>query len=102
MNNITATVTFQIEPYKIDSFYAYRHSKLYYVLQLMGIVRAGEADHMQVVGLLHVLHPLVGLAFRINHQWKLTRISGTVCEQLSQPQALTQSAQTLETYSQQE
>jgi hypothetical protein len=30
---------------------------------------------MQVVGFLHVLHPLVSLTLRVNHQWPAPRVA---------------------------
>lgn len=61
------------------TFHAYRYSKLDSILQHTGIVRAGKSDHIQVVGLLHVLNPLVCLTLWVNHQWVSTSISGRVC-----------------------
>ena len=41
---------------------------LYTVLQVPAEVDVGHLDHLQLVGLFHVLHPLVGLTLGVDHQ----------------------------------
>ena len=43
-------------------------AKLDAVLQGAHKVAVAQLDDVQAVGLLHVLHPLVGLALRVDHQ----------------------------------
>jgi len=50
-------------------------SELYAVLQGSYKIRVRQFDDVQVVGSLHVLHPLVRLALRIDHQWPTTCIA---------------------------
>ena len=41
---------------------------LYTVLQVPAEVDVGHLDHLQLIGLLHVLDPLVGLPLGVDHQ----------------------------------
>ena len=50
-------------------------SKLNAVLKSTYKVRVSKLDDMKVVSFLHVLHPLIGLPLRINHQWPATSIT---------------------------
>ena len=43
-------------------------SYLYTVLQVPAEVDVGHLDHLQLIGLLHVLDPLVGLSLGVDHQ----------------------------------
>ena len=52
-----------------------RSSKLDAVLQGADKVRVRELDDVEVVGLLHVLDPLIGLTLRVNHQRPATRVA---------------------------
>ena len=45
-----------------------RVSYLNTVLQVPAEVDVGHLDHLQLIGLLHVLDPLVGLTLGVNHQ----------------------------------
>ena len=53
----------------------HRCAKLDAVLESPHVVLITELDHMQVVRLLHTLHPLIGLTLWVNHQ----RPSSGVC-----------------------
>ena len=52
----------------------YWSSKLDAVFQCADKVAVAQFDDVEVVWLLHVLDPLVGLALWINHQWPTTSI----------------------------
>ena len=51
-------------------------SKLDAVFEGADKVRVSELDNVEVVGFLHVLDPLVGLALGVDHQWPPTGIAG--------------------------
>lgn len=43
-------------------------SYLYTVLQVPAEVHVGHLDHLQLIGLLHVLDPLISLTLGVDHQ----------------------------------
>jgi len=61
----------------ITKIKSYGCSKLDAVLEGPHEVRVGELDHVQVVGLLHVLDPLVRLTLGVNHQRPPTGVPET-------------------------
>ena len=57
------------------------------ILQRTGVVGIRELDDLQLVGLLQVLDPLVGLALRVDHQGPAVGIGdyqGVVCGETAQ------------------
>ena len=59
----------------IIAFETYWCSKLNAVFQSSHKVRVAQFDHMKVVCFLHIFHPLVCLALRINHEWPTAGIA---------------------------
>ena len=53
------------------------------VLECADKVSVGEFDDVQVVGLLHVLHPLVGLTLGVDHERPPPRVTETQQGQVS-------------------
>lgn len=58
---------------------SYWRAKLDAVLKCAHKVRVGELDDVQVVCLLHVLDPLVGLTLGVDHQGPPPRIAAHIC-----------------------